>query len=123
MKHTYEDYFNAAKEIFRPDAIIDHNNWYFDLNGHVIFGHRCGYTILQYDKDYLFIPYRLELESNGWIRPIQKDSDETAMDIYTFRKIKAPSLSQFKEECYKYLKRIKELQHKLRELNIQKDFQ
>ena len=123
MKHTYKDYFNAAKEIFRPDAIIDHNNWYFDLNGHVIFGHRCGYTILQYDKEYLFIPYRLELESNGWIRPIQKDSDETAMDINTFRKIKAPSLSQFKEECYKYLKRIKELQHKLRELNIQKDFQ
>lgn len=122
MKHTYEDYFNAAKEIFRPDAIIDHNNWYFDLNGGVIFGPRCGYTILQYDKEYLFIPYRLELESNGWIRPIQKDSDETAMDINTFRKIKAPSLSQFKKECYKYLKRIKELQQELRELKLKQDF-
>lgn len=123
MKHTYEDYFNAAKEIFRPDAIIDHSNLYFNLNGDVIFGHRCDYAILQYDKEYLFIPYRLELESNGCIRPIQKDSDETAMEIDTYRKIKAPSLSQFKEECYKYLKRIKELQHKLRELKIQKDFQ
>ena len=122
MKHTYIDYFNAAKEIFRPDALIDHHDWYFDLNGHVIFGPRCGYTILQYDKEYLFIPYKLELESNGCIRPIQKDRDETAMDINTFRKIKAPSLSQFKKECHNLLKRIKEIQNKLRELKIKQDF-
>lgn len=122
MKHPYEDYFNAAKEIFRPDAIIDHHGWYFDLNGHVIFGHRCGYTILQYDKEYLFIPYRLELDSNGSIRPIQKDNDETALDICNFRKIEKPSLTLFKEECYKYLKQIKEIQHKLRELKIKQDF-
>ena len=81
MKHTYEDYFNAAKEIFRPDALTDHHGWYFDLDGEVIFGHRCGYTILQYDKEYLFIPYKLELEGNGWIRPKEKDRDETAIDI------------------------------------------
>ena len=122
MKHTYEDYFNAAKEIFRPDALVKHKGWYFYLDGEVIFGPRCGYTILQYDKEYLFIPYRLELESNGCIRPIQKDIDETALDIRTFRKIKAPSLSQFKEECYKYLKRIKELQQELRELKLKQDF-
>lgn len=122
MKHTYEDYFNAAKEIFRPDAIADHNGWYFNLNGEAIFGPRCGYTILQYDKEYLFIPYRLELEGNGWIRPMLEDSNETAIDIETFRKIKAPSLSTFKEECYNYLKQIKEIQTKLREQDIQEDF-
>ncbi len=122
MKHTYIDYFNAAKEIFRPDALVEHHGWYFDLNGHVIFGPRCGYTILQYDKEYLYIPYRLELESNGCIRPIQKDIDETALDIRTFRKIKAPSLSQFKKECHNLLKRIKEIQNKLRELKIKQDF-
>lgn len=122
MKHTYIDYFNAAKEIFRPDALVEHNGWYFDLNGHVIFGPRCGYTILQYDKEYLYIPYRLELESNGCIRPIQKDIDETALDIRTFRKIKAPSLSQFKKECHNLLKRIKEIQNKLRERQIKQDF-
>lgn len=122
MKHTYEDYFNAAKEIFRPDALSDHQGWYFDLDGEVIIGHHCPYIILQYDKEYLFIPYRLELEGNGWIRPMQKDIDKTAVDINTFRKIKAPSLSQFKKECYKHLKRIKEIQNKLRELKIQKDF-
>lgn len=122
MKHTYEDYFNAAKEIFQPDALIDHQGWYFDLDGEVIFGPRCAYTILQYDKEFLFIPYRLELESNGRIRPMQKDIDETAMDIENFRKIKNPSLAIFKKECHKYLKRIKEIQNKLRELEIQKDF-
>ena len=122
MKHTYEDYFNAAKEIFRPDALIDHNGWYFDLNGGVIFGPRCGYIILLYDKEFLFIPYKLELESNGWIRPIEKDSDKTAMDICNFRKIEKPSLSVFKEECHKYLKRIKELQQELRELKLKQDF-
>lgn len=113
MKHTYEDYFNAAKEIFQSDALKEYQG-YFELNGQIIFGPRCGYTILQYDKEYLFIPYKLELESNGRIRPMLKDSDETAMDINTFRKIKAPSLSQFKKECHQYLKRIKELQHKLK---------
>lgn len=92
MKHTYEDYFNAAKEIFQSDALKEYQG-YFELNGQIIFGPSCGYTILQYDKEYLFIPYKLELESNGCIRPIQKDRDETAMDINTFRKIKAPSLS------------------------------
>lgn len=122
MKHTYEDYFNAAKEIFRPDALTDHHGWYFDLDGEVIFGPRCGYTILQYDKEYLFIPYKLELECNGWIRPLEKDRDETATLISSFRKIKSPSLNLFKKECYKYLKQIKELQNKLRELKIQKDF-
>lgn len=122
MKHTYEDYFNAAKEIFRSDAIIDHNGWYFDLDGGVIFGPRCGYIILQYDKEYLYIPYKLELKSNGWIRPIEKDSYKIAMDIGNFRKIEKPSLSIFKEECHKYLKRIKELQQELRELKLKQDF-
>ena len=122
MKHTYEDYFNAAKEIFRPDALTDHHGWYFDLDGEVIFGPRCGYTILQYDKEYLFIPYKLELEGNGWIRPKEKDRDETAMDIGNFRKIENPSLALFKEECYNYLKQIKEIQNKLREQDIQEDF-
>lgn len=121
MKHTYEDYFNAAKEIFQSDALKEYQG-YFELNGQIIFGPRCGYTILQYDKEYLFIPYRLELESNGWIRPIEKDSDKIAMDICNFRKIEKPSLSVFKEECHKYLKRIKELQQELRELNLKQDF-
>lgn len=38
---------------------------------------------------------------------------------------KKPSLSSenlYKKECYKYLKQIKEIQNKLRELKIQKDF-
>ena len=122
MKHTYEDYFNAAKEIFQPDALQDHQGWYFDLDGEVIFGPRCGYTILQYDKEFLYIPYRLELEGNGWIRPKQKDIDATAMEIDTFRKIKKPSLPLFKKECYNYLKRIKELQQQLKELKIKQDF-
>lgn len=122
MKHTYEDYFNAAKEIFRSDALKDHHGWYFYLDGEVIFGPRCGYTILQYDKEYLYIPYKLELESNGWIRPIEKDSDKIVMYIGNFRKIEKPSLSIFKEECHKYLKRIKELQQELRELKLKQDF-
>lgn len=118
---NYEDYFNAAKEIFPANAIQNYG-WYFNLDGEVIFGHRCTYTILQYDKEFLFIPYRLELESNGRIRPMQKDIDETAMDIENFRKIKKPSLALFKKECYNHLKRIKEIQQQLRELKIQKDF-
>ena len=122
MKHNYDDYLNAAKEIFQPDAIAEHHGWYFDLDGEVIFGPRCGYTILQYDKEFLYIPYRLELEGNGWIRPKQKDIDETAMDLESFRKIKEPSLALFKKECYNYLKRIKELQIQLRELKIKQDF-
>lgn len=122
MKHTYEDYLNAAKEIFRPDALCDHHGWYFDLDGEVLFGHRCTYIILQYDKEFLYIPYRLELERNGWIRPKEKDREETAVDIGNFRKIKAPSLALFKKECYNYLKRIKEIQLQLREQKIQKDF-
>lgn len=122
MKNTYEDYFNAAKEIFQPDALVEHHGWYFDLNGEVIFGPRCGYTILQYDKEFLYIPYRLELEGNGWIRPKQKDVEETAMDLESFRKIKDPSLALFKKECYNYLKRIKELQLELKELKIKQDF-
>ena len=123
MKHTYEDYFNAAKEIFRSDALIDFKGCYFNLNGEVIIEHLCPYTILQYDKEYLFIPYKLELDSNGRIRPMLKDSDETAVLIESFRKIKAPSLSQFKKECHNLLKRIKEIQNKLRELKIKQDFQ
>ena len=122
MKHNYDDYLNAAKEIFQPDAIAEHGGWYFDLDGEVIFGPRCGYTILQYDKEFLYIPYRLELEGNGWIRPKQKDIDETAMDLESFRKIKEPSLALFKKECYNYLKRIKELQIQLRELKMKQDF-
>ena len=122
MKHTYEDYFNAAKEIFQSDALIEHNGWYFDLDGEVIFGPRCGYTILQYDKEYLYIPYRLELEGNGWIRPKEKDREETAMEISNFRKIKNPPLALFKKECYNYLKRIKELQLELKALKIKQDF-
>lgn len=122
MKHTYEDYFNAAKEIFQPDALIEHHGWYFDLNGEAIFGPRCGYTILQYDKEFLYIPYRLELEGNGWIRPKQKDVEETAMDLESFRKIKDPSLALFKKECYNYLQRIKELKLQLKELKIKQDF-
>lgn len=118
---NYCNYLDAAKEIFTANAIQDHG-WYFNLNGEVIFGPRCAYTILQYDKEFLFIPYRLELESNGWIRPTQKDIDETAMDIEQFRKIKKPSLALFKKECYNHLKRIKEIQQQLRELKIQKDF-
>ena len=121
MTHKYEDYVNAAKEIFPVKAISDHCGWYFDLNGEAIFGPSCGFTILQYDKEYLFIPYKLELE-NGWIRPIEKDSNETAMDIGNFRKIENPSLALFKAECYNYLKRIKEIQNKLREQDIQEDF-
>lgn len=122
MKHTYEDYFNAAKEIFQSDALKEYQG-YFELNGEIIFGPRCGYTILQYDNEFLFIPYKLELDSNGRIRPMLKDSDETAVLIESFRKIKAPSLALFKKECYKYLKQIKEIQNKLRELKIQQDFQ
>lgn len=53
---------------------------------------------------------------------MQKDIDETAVDINTFRKIKNPSLALFKKECHKYLKRIKELQNQLRAQKIQKDF-
>lgn len=122
MKYTYEDYFNAAKEIFQPDALFEHHGWYFDLDGEVIFGPRCGYSILQYDKEYLYIPYRLELESNGWIRPKQKEGNETAMEIETFRKIKNPSLPLFKKECLNFLKRIKELKQQLKELKIKQDF-
>ena len=122
MTHTYEDYFNAAKEIFQPDALINHQGWYFDLDGEVLFGPRCGYIILQYDKENLFIPYRLELEDNGRIRPKEKDREATAMDIATWRKVKDPSLSLFKEECYNYLQHMKELKQKLREQKIQKDF-
>lgn len=118
---NYCNYLNAAKEIFPANAIQD-QGLYFDLDGEVIFGYRCTYTILQYDKEFLFIPYRLELESNGRIRPMQKDRDETAMDIEQFRKIKKPSLALFKKECYNHLKRIKEIQQQLRELKIQKDF-
>lgn len=122
MTNKYEDYVNAAKEIFPVKAISDHCGWYFNLNGEAIFGSRCGFTILQYDKEYLFIPYKLELEHNGWIRPVEKDSNETAMDIGNFRKIENPSLALFKEECYNYLKQIKEIQNKLREQDIQEDF-
>lgn len=122
MKHTFEDYFNAAKEIFGSDALKEHNSWYFDLDGEVIFGSRCPYAILQYDKEFLFIPYRLELEGNGWIRPKQKDGYNTAMDLMTFRKIENPSLALFKKECYNYLKCIKELQLQLKELKIKQDF-
>lgn len=122
MKHTYEDYLNAAKEIFQPDAIKDHSGWYFELNGEIIFGHHCVYTILQYDKELLFIPYRLELNENGRIRPLEKDKNKTATLLSSFRKIKNPSLNLFKKECYKYLQRIKELQLQLREQNIQMDF-
>lgn len=122
MKHTYEDYFNAAKEIFQSDALKEYQG-YFELNGQIIFGPRCGYNILQYYNEFLFIPYKLELDSNGRIRPMLKDSDETAVLIESFRKIKAPSLALFKKECYKYLKQIKEIQNKLRELKIQQDFQ
>lgn len=43
MKHTYEDYFNAAKEIFQSDALKEYQG-YFELNGQIIFGPRCGYT-------------------------------------------------------------------------------
>ena len=120
MKHTYKDYFNAAKEIFQSDALKEYKG-YFELDGEIIFGQRCGYTILQYDNEFLFIPYKLELDSNGIIRPMLKDSDETAVFIDSFRKIKSPSLDLFKKECYKYLKQIKKIQNKLRELKIQKD--
>ena len=122
MTNKYEDYVNAAKEIFQVEAIADHSGWFFNLNGEAIFGPRCGYTILQYDKEHLFIPYKLKLEHNGIIRPMLKDCDEIALDIESFRKIKSPSLSTFKEECYNYLKRIKEIQNKLREQDIQEDF-
>lgn len=122
MTHTYEDYFNAAKEIFQPDALTDHHSWYFELDGKAIFGPRCGYTILQYDKKYLFIPYRLELDGNGLIIPKEKDSDKTAMNLASWRKIKDPSLAKFKKECYNYLKQIKELKQKLREQKIERDF-
>ena len=122
MKHTYEDYFNAAKEIFQSDALIDFKGCYFNLNGEVIFGHLCPYTILQYDKEYLFIPYKIEIGSDGWISPKQKDIDATALHLNNFRKIEKPSLSQFKKECHNLLKRIKEIQNKLRELKIKQDF-
>lgn len=122
MKHTYEDYFNAAKEIFSPDSIYDHNGRYFYLEGKVIFGSRCTYVILLYYKEFLYIPYRLELEGNGWIRPKLRDRDETAMDIDSFRKIEKPSLALFKKECYNLIKRIKELQLQLKELKIKQDF-
>ena len=107
MKHTYEDYFNAAKEIFGSDTIHEHKDWYFDLDGEVIFGPRCGYTILQYDTESLYIPYKLELEGNGWIRPKEKDSDKTASDIGNFRRIEKPSLALFKKNVITILNALK----------------
>ena len=124
---TYNEGLSLAKSIFPGNVIIETNyglissTRYFNLYGEA-FLQTCPYTILQYDGEALYVPYKL-IYTPVRIYPAKKDSKKTAQLIEDFRTIRNPTKEQFTTECYKLLKRVKKLKIKEKLNAIKEDFQ
>lgn len=124
---TYNEGLSLAKSIFPGNAVIETNyglissTKYFNINGSALLK-TCKYTILQYDGEALYVPYKL-IYTPVNIYPARKGSTREAQLIDNFRVISNPTKEQFTTECYKLLKRVKKLKIKEKLNAIKEDFQ